>query len=46
MRLRPEALAVRFRDRNIADYARLPVQEMEREMKALRLARAGKGNCP
>jgi excinuclease ABC subunit A len=37
-RLRPEALAVRFRDRNIADYARLPVQEMEREMKALRLA--------
>ena len=38
MRLRPEALAVRFRDRNIADYARLPVQEMEREMKALRLA--------
>ena len=29
---------MRFRDRNIADYARLPVQEMEREMKALRLA--------
>ena len=37
-RLRPEALAVRFRGRNIADYARLPVQEMEREMKTLRLA--------
>ena len=38
MRLRPEALAVRFRDRNIADYARLPVVDMAREMKALRLA--------
>jgi excinuclease ABC subunit A len=36
-RLRPEALAVRFRDRNIADFARLPVLEMEREMKGLRL---------
>ena len=38
MRLRPEALAVRFRDRNIADYARLPVEDMEREMRGLRLA--------
>ncbi len=38
MRLRPEALAVRFRDRNIADFARLPVRDMEREMKGLRLA--------
>jgi len=37
MRLRPEALAVRFHDRNIADFARLPVQEMECEMRALRL---------
>jgi excinuclease ABC subunit A len=38
MRLRPEALAVRFRDRNIADFARLPVQLMEREMRGLLFA--------
>jgi excinuclease ABC subunit A len=36
-RLRPEALAVKFRDRNITEYARLSVAEMEREMLALRL---------
>jgi len=36
-RLKPEALAVRFRDRSIADYATLSVQEMAREMKGLRL---------
>ncbi|MGA2612142.1 MAG: excinuclease ABC subunit UvrA [Spirochaetia bacterium] len=38
MRLRPEALSVRFRNRNIADFARLPVRQMEREMNGLRLA--------
>ncbi len=37
-RLRPEALAVRFRDRNIASYARLSVTDMERAMRALRLS--------
>ncbi len=38
MRLRPEALAVRFREKSIADFASLPVRKMEHEMKALRLA--------
>ncbi len=38
-RLRPEALAVRFRDKSIADYARLPVAEVAREMSGLRLTR-------
>ena len=37
-RLRPEALAVKFRSRTIADFARLPVAEVEHEMKALRLS--------
>jgi excinuclease ABC subunit A len=37
LRLRPEALAIRFRGKNIADYARLSVEEMEREMTALSL---------
>jgi excinuclease ABC subunit A len=37
-RLRPEALAVRFREKNIADYARLPVAEVAREMNGLRLS--------
>jgi excinuclease ABC subunit A len=37
-RLRPEALAVRFRGKNIADYARLPVAEVAREMDGLRLS--------
>jgi excinuclease ABC subunit A len=36
-RLRPEALAVRFRGRSIADYAALPVEEAEREFRRLRL---------
>jgi excinuclease ABC subunit A len=38
MRLRPEALFVRFRDKNIAEYARLAVQDMERKMRGLLLA--------
>ena len=37
-RLRPEALAVKFRGRSIADFAQLPVAELEREMRALRLS--------
>jgi excinuclease ABC subunit A len=37
-RLRPEALAVLFRGKNIADFAQLPVAEVEREMKKLRLS--------
>jgi excinuclease ABC subunit A len=37
-RLRPEALAVRFRDKNIAEYTLLSVSEMEKEVKSLRLA--------
>jgi len=37
-RLKPEALAVRFRGKNIADYARLPVAEVAREMSRLRLS--------
>ncbi|MCX7031618.1 MAG: excinuclease ABC subunit UvrA [Spirochaetes bacterium] len=36
-RLRPEALAVTFRGRNIADYTRLPVAEAAREIAALEL---------
>jgi excinuclease ABC subunit A len=36
-RLRPEALAVKFRGRNIADYTRLPVEDMQAAVKALRL---------
>ena len=38
LRLRPEALAVRFRDRSIAQYTRLPVAELKQEMAGLRLA--------
>ena len=38
-RLRPEALAVRFRGKSIADYMDLPVEGMEREMKTLRFSR-------
>ena len=38
LRLRPEALAVRFRGKSIADYTRIPVGELEREVKSLRLA--------
>ena len=37
-RLRPEALAVLFRGKSIADYAQLPVAQMERELRALRLS--------
>ena len=37
-RLRPEALAVKFRDMNIADYTKLPVEDMQRAVKALRLS--------
>ncbi|MGA2640473.1 MAG: excinuclease ABC subunit UvrA [Spirochaetia bacterium] len=37
-RLRPEALAVKFRGKNIADYARLPVAEVGREMIGLRFS--------
>jgi excinuclease ABC subunit A len=37
-RLRPEALAVRFRGRNISEYTRLPVTLMEKEFSALRLS--------
>ncbi len=37
-RLRPEALAVTFRGRSIADYARLPVAEAAREIAGLALA--------
>jgi excinuclease ABC subunit A len=38
MRLRPEALAVRFRGRSIAEFTRLTVSEMEAEMRSLALA--------
>ena len=38
-RLRPEALAVRFRGKSIAEYLDLPVADMEREMRALRFSR-------
>ena len=37
-RLRPEALAVKFRGKNIADYAGLPVSEVAREVGALKLS--------
>ncbi|HSV93555.1 MAG TPA: excinuclease ABC subunit UvrA, partial [Desulfobacterales bacterium] len=37
-RLRPEALAVTFRGRGIADYTRLPVAEAAREIAALALS--------
>ena len=37
-RLKPEALAVRFRGKNIADYARLPVAEVSRELDGLRMS--------
>jgi excinuclease ABC subunit A len=37
-RLKPEALAVRFRGKNIADYARLPVSEVAGQMSGLRLS--------
>jgi excinuclease ABC subunit A len=37
LRLRPEALAVRFHDRNIAELARLSVTDMERELSSLKL---------
>ena len=36
-RLRPEALAVKFRGKNIADYARLPVAEVSQELDGLRM---------
>lgn len=36
-RLRPEALAVRFRGQSIADYSALPVSEAERALGKLRL---------
>ena len=38
LRLRPEALAVRFRGKNIAEYARLTVSEMGAEVAGLSLA--------
>ncbi len=37
-RLRPEALAVMFRGRNIAHYARMPVSEVVRAVEGLRLS--------
>ncbi len=37
-RLRPEALAVKFRGRNIAAFTGLPVAALEREVSALRLS--------
>ncbi|MCX7040445.1 MAG: ATP-binding cassette domain-containing protein, partial [Spirochaetes bacterium] len=38
LRLRPEALAVLFRDRSIAQYTQVPVAELKREIAGLRLA--------
>jgi excinuclease ABC subunit A len=38
LRLRPEALAVLFRDKSIAQYTHVPVAELDREMAGLRLA--------
>nr|WP_231934505.1 excinuclease ABC subunit UvrA [Geobacter sp. DSM 9736] len=36
-RLRPEALAIRFRERSIADYSALPVEVAEEEFRSLKL---------